>query len=183
MIHGLKKKIKQKGRQYVNRLLGPSSSEHLAGTSSSVSISGSGGTNTPVPTPVPLDPVSEPTALTPPAVSPQVAPISGPLLAVVSPIPPSANAHQPLSPINHSHVPIVQDAAPIQGSLRTANNPPVAERSDKNIAWSGLKTLMEILNNSADAFPPLKSAIGGILAFIKVYDVRFHTIPRYQRRL
>jgi hypothetical protein len=35
---------------------------------------------------------------------------------------------------------------------------------------------MDIVNESTDAFPPLKSCLGGINALIKYYEVRFHQI-------
>jgi len=34
------------------------------------------------------------------------------------------------------------------------------------------KSLLDIANESADAFPPLKSCLGGINALIKYYEVR-----------
>jgi hypothetical protein len=39
-----------------------------------------------------------------------------------------------------------------------------------------MKTLLEIANESADAFPPLKSCLGGINALVKHYEVRLHRI-------
>jgi len=36
------------------------------------------------------------------------------------------------------------------------------------------KSLLDIANESADAFPPLKSCLGGINALIKYYEVRLH---------
>ena len=38
------------------------------------------------------------------------------------------------------------------------------------------KTLLDIANESSDAFPPLKSCLGGINALIKYYEVRVHPI-------
>ena len=38
------------------------------------------------------------------------------------------------------------------------------------------KSLLDIANESADAFPPLKSCLGGINALIKYYEVRLHRI-------
>ena len=38
------------------------------------------------------------------------------------------------------------------------------------------KAILDIANESADAFPPLKSCLGGINALIKHYEVRFHRI-------
>jgi len=36
--------------------------------------------------------------------------------------------------------------------------------------------LLDIAKESADAFPPLKSCLGGISALIKHYDVRLYRI-------
>ena len=38
------------------------------------------------------------------------------------------------------------------------------------------KTLLDIANESSDAFPPLKSCLGGINALIKYYEVRLRPI-------
>ena len=38
------------------------------------------------------------------------------------------------------------------------------------------KTILDIANESADAFPPLKSCLGGINALIRYYEVRLHRI-------
>ncbi|KAG9119925.1 hypothetical protein FRC07_004817, partial [Ceratobasidium sp. 392] len=40
----------------------------------------------------------------------------------------------------------------------------------KTTAWSGLKTLLGVLDASADAFGPLKSAVGELLNCIDVYE-------------
>jgi hypothetical protein len=40
----------------------------------------------------------------------------------------------------------------------------------------GMKSLLDIANESADAFPPLKSCLGGINALMKYYEVRLHSI-------
>lgn len=40
----------------------------------------------------------------------------------------------------------------------------------------GTKILLDVAKESADAFPPLKSCLGGIGALIKHYEVRFHRI-------
>lgn len=40
------------------------------------------------------------------------------------------------------------------------------------------KVLLDIAKESADAFPPLKSCLGGISALINHYDVRFYRITR-----
>ena len=40
------------------------------------------------------------------------------------------------------------------------------------------KSLLDIANESADAFPPLKACLGGINALVKYYEVRLHLITR-----
>jgi hypothetical protein len=42
----------------------------------------------------------------------------------------------------------------------------------KHTTWSGLKTFLGLLNESADAFGPLKSAVGGINRCIEIFEVR-----------
>ena len=40
------------------------------------------------------------------------------------------------------------------------------------------KMLLDIAKESADAFPPLKSCLGGISALINHYEVRFYRVAR-----
>lgn len=43
-------------------------------------------------------------------------------------------------------------------------------------AVDGVKILLDVAKESSDWFPPLKSALGGVNALIKHYEVRsFHT--------
>ncbi|KAG8784662.1 hypothetical protein FRC12_018419 [Ceratobasidium sp. 428] len=44
-------------------------------------------------------------------------------------------------------------------------------QSAKHTAWAGLKTLLNVLNDSTDAFPPLKSAFSGLWSCIEVFEV------------
>jgi hypothetical protein len=39
------------------------------------------------------------------------------------------------------------------------------------VAWSGLETALRVLEKSADAFPPLKSAVSGLVACLDVIQV------------
>ncbi|KAG8721102.1 hypothetical protein FRC09_008462 [Ceratobasidium sp. 395] len=43
-------------------------------------------------------------------------------------------------------------------------------RDGKNTAWSGLNTLLDVLNQSTNAFPPLKSAFNGFLQCIDIFE-------------
>ena len=45
------------------------------------------------------------------------------------------------------------------------------KRYDLKSGWNGLKLLLRVLENSADAFGPLKSTVGGVVALIDIYDV------------
>ena len=38
--------------------------------------------------------------------------------------------------------------------------------------WAGTKLLLDLLKESSDIFPPLKCAVGGLVALIDVYEVR-----------
>ncbi|KAG9097258.1 hypothetical protein FS749_006691 [Ceratobasidium sp. UAMH 11750] len=51
-----------------------------------------------------------------------------------------------------------------------ASVPATAKRNFKNTPWAGLKTLLDVLNASTDAFSPLKSAVGGFVRCIEIYD-------------
>ena len=43
-------------------------------------------------------------------------------------------------------------------------------------AADGVKILLDVAKEASDVFPPLKSALGGVNALIKHYEVRpFHT--------
>ena len=47
-----------------------------------------------------------------------------------------------------------------------------------SVARNGLETALRLLEKSADAFPPLKSAVGGLLACLDLFEVgyRLHFI-------
>ena len=44
-----------------------------------------------------------------------------------------------------------------------------------SVTWSGLETALRILEKSADAFPPLKSAVGGLVACLDLAQVGYRT--------
>jgi hypothetical protein len=56
-------------------------------------------------------------------------------------------------------------------SASAAAPPPSTVHGPTKIAWSGVKTFLGLLNESADAFGPLKSAVGGIVRCIEIYEV------------
>ena len=44
------------------------------------------------------------------------------------------------------------------------------------VTWSGLETALRLLERSADAFPPLKSAVGGLVACLDLAQVGYSCI-------
>jgi len=46
-----------------------------------------------------------------------------------------------------------------------------------SVAWEGVKTALVPLKESSDWFPPLKSATGGLLAFIDATEVSKMNFP------
>lgn len=44
-------------------------------------------------------------------------------------------------------------------------------------AWSGFKTALQLLNQSSDVFPPLKSAITGFQGAVDVFEASGRTSP------
>ena len=55
---------------------------------------------------------------------------------------------------------------------------PEPNTSDKlkkvwDVTWSGLDTALRLLEKSADAFPPLKSAVGGLVACLDLAQVSY----------
>ena len=70
---------------------------------------------------------------------------------------------------------------------------PERNTSDKlkkawGVTWSGLETALRLLEKSADAFPPLKSAVGGLVACLNLAQVSYGcgfntlTLPHSHRR-
>ena len=68
---------------------------------------------------------------------------------------------------------------PLEDTIR---NPTATDKSGSNwksTAYATTKLVINLLKESADAFPPLKSAVGGVSAILDHCDVRFifHTTP------
>ncbi|KAF8601240.1 hypothetical protein BDV93DRAFT_510167 [Ceratobasidium sp. AG-I] len=180
MLEKIKRKAKEKGRHYANKLLGPPSFERLTAESSSVSIGDTAATNIPVPTPVLVESVSDPDALAPPGASPQVVSISASQPTIASPALPSTHIPLPASQTNDSGPSAARDRAPIRATSLGSIMSPGAERSAKSTTWSGLKTLLDLLNVCSDAFGPFKSAVGGISKLIDIYDAKAEAGKRYK---
>jgi len=45
------------------------------------------------------------------------------------------------------------------------------------LSWEAVKTTLVLIKESSDAFPPLKSAVGGLVALIDMIEVRNIVIP------
>jgi hypothetical protein len=72
--------------------------------------------------------------------------------------------------------------------IERADRPQIEERSTSlgtpsqqsalakagNVAWKGLETALRLLERSADAFPPLKSAVGGLVACLDLTQVSYY---------
>jgi hypothetical protein len=71
-----------------------------------------------------------------------------------------------------SAVPVANSADKVEQS----SSHPEPNTSDKlkkawGVTWSGLETALRLLEKSADAFPPLKSAVGGLVACLDLAQV------------
>jgi len=90
-------------------------------------------------------------------------------------------------PTGQSEAPSTSNAGPALSMATTASlATPAAPTATANkpseawsLAWTGLETTLRLLEKSADAFPPLKSAVGGFVACLDVIqaslDSRFTT--------
>lgn len=62
-------------------------------------------------------------------------------------------------------------------SIQPANSESRAAQAAKKVgedAWTGLKATLELVKESSDVFPPLKSAVGGFLGVIGIFEVSNH---------
>jgi hypothetical protein len=60
-------------------------------------------------------------------------------------------------------------SSPNHQSTRLTNHNTVS-RGTANIAWTGLESGLRALRESLDLFPPLKSAVGGLLECIDIFQ-------------
>ena len=86
----------------------------------------------------------------------------------------------------HSSAPSRVDTAN-KVSIEKADRPQIAECSTSlrpsqqsallkagSVAWKGLETALRLLEKSAGAFPPLKSALGGLVACLDLTQVNYY---------
>ena len=86
---------------------------------------------------------------------------------------------QSQSPIPLQPLPSSSQLAPITSPLTVDGNQPANAESSLTLAakkagaeaWSGLKAALQLLEKSSDAFPPLKSAVGGFLGVVDIFEV------------
>ena len=62
-----------------------------------------------------------------------------------------------------------QDRTPEQSAATNENK---SKSSWKSTAYASAKVVIDVVKESSDAFPPLKSAVGGLAAILKHCDVR-----------
>lgn len=64
------------------------------------------------------------------------------------------------------------DLALPTGSAPSPQSTTLSKLKDaSNVTWSGLEMALYVLEKSADAFPPLKSAVGGLIACLDIVQV------------
>ncbi|KAF8601282.1 hypothetical protein BDV93DRAFT_558583 [Ceratobasidium sp. AG-I] len=145
MFTKIKQQAKQKVHHYADKLLQPSFPRRVAGHSASISRDDSGAVN------VLAHTVTLPTAASGSNIS---------------------HAH----PASLSTTRRISDSQSVAVSVALPSTDPASaaafglERSDKTMAWTGLKTLIGLLSESTDAFGALKSAIGGISRGVEIYE-------------
>ncbi|KAF8593877.1 hypothetical protein BDV93DRAFT_502347, partial [Ceratobasidium sp. AG-I] len=177
-IKKVKQKAKQKAHQLANQVFG-SSSERVAGLSASASINNSG-INTPLPTAALLESPPNPNALSSSQTSHQATTIF--TIQPVVPIPTQPSPDKRPPPTTQTSNPhSAQESTHLQAVSSASIASPSAERNNKEAAWSGLKTLLGLLDGGAEAFEPLKSAVGGILKCIDIYERAAKGREDYQR--
>jgi hypothetical protein len=110
--------------------------------------------------------------------SPSPRPSTSPNLPAIPPAP--AQTRDPTRVLSSPNTgPALSTAT--TASLATPAAPTAANEHSEawSVARSGLETVLRILEKSADAFPPLKSAVSGLVACLDViqasYDCRFTT--------
>lgn len=84
-----------------------------------------------------------------PAASPQLVPDHGQPAPVLAPLPLATTSNQPVS---------------VDSSLTVAAKKAGAD------AWSGLRVALQLLKESSDVFPPVKSAVAGFLGVVDIFE-------------
>ena len=61
----------------------------------------------------------------------------------------------------------------LSSSTLSGNNDSDSLVKAKRVAWNGLKAALGLLEKSADAFHPLKSAVGGLVTCLDLFEVGY----------
>jgi hypothetical protein len=149
----------------------PDTPDRLSSTLTDTNISG----NTPLPNT--LDHTTSsgfPSAVASPHVPAGTAPIAAAQTVISSPVPTSAN----IPSVTVSPAPNPSIGTALASPLPISSASPSTIQNVKHTTWSGVKTFLELLNESADAFGPLKSAVGGINRLIEIFEARAIVQPR-----
>ena len=72
-------------------------------------------------------------------------------------------------PPTPSGAPAASSASAADANISTAQ--PSAPQSAWSTAWEGTKTILRLVRDSADAFPPLKSTAAGLMGLIDLFEV------------
>lgn len=111
-----------------------------------------------------------PSYVIPPAASPDTSSRTNPLEAEPSPWPsaekPAPAPAAPEPPTTNPTQPVVVDGPPLE---KTSGSSRFKDGSQTAVHAGGL--ILDIATESADAFPPLKSVLGGIRALVNTYEV------------
>ena len=122
---------------------------------------------------------ASPTPSPPPETTPEgLLPQPTPSYELALGVTPQPYAHSPHSvtlaqattslrrPVFASHLAVDRnESAPVGSRLSQATKKAGAD------AWSGLKTALQLLEKTSDVFPPVKSAVGGFLGVVDMFEV------------
>src|SRR5215475_11756766 len=61
--------------------------------------------------------------------------------------------------------------APVANNAILSSTPQITPRSAWGNFWEGAKTILRLIKESADAFPPLKSTAAGLIGLIDLIEV------------
>ena len=93
----------------------------------------------------------------------------------------SSRSHSSFDVSSASKAPAPRSAVSLNDAANQAADRPQSEECSTSlrpalvkagsVAWKGLETALRLLEKSADAFPPLKSAVGGLVACLDLTQV------------
>ncbi len=110
----------------------------------------------------------------PPAISALPGPISLPPVSTPAP-PPPLPPPAPLSPDLPAPPPPTDTPTP-PPTPSERSQPESPKRTIKHHLWEATKTILRLVKESADAYPPLKSTAGGLVALIDLFEVYIRSL-------